>query len=356
MAELGAGWSYKKAIVVDQTDDIGATNYQMKITVHYGGADVDDNEATGVIHTPNASVADFDDLRFTQSNGTTLIDYWIESKTDSNNAVVWVEIPMLDDAADTTIYMYYGNAGASAVGTSQEMGTATFTLFDEFTVDLAKWTVDVGVLNTDYVLDTANSLIKFRMSSAATNIKSDNAYAVNKRVRFRSKADDSGAILTGTITFANGYDDARDDSIIFQHYLDGYQYWTTYDGGTIDSAGFKNQAFTAGQWYLTDFLWTATGVSVYINNSLKDTFTNKIPNANLNVRLNGYYGADYTYLDWVFVANYTANEPTWSSFGAETSATGWANIAKVNGIASADMAKVNGIAVADIAKIYGVAV
>ena len=36
--------------------------------------------------------------------------------------------------------------------------------------------------------------------------------------------------------------------------------------------------------------------------------------------------------------------------------TGWANIAKVNGIAATDLAKIFGIAVADIAKINGVAV
>ena len=36
--------------------------------------------------------------------------------------------------------------------------------------------------------------------------------------------------------------------------------------------------------------------------------------------------------------------------------TGWANIAKVNGVTATDLAKVNGIAVADIAKINGVAV
>lgn len=35
---------------------------------------------------------------------------------------------------------------------------------------------------------------------------------------------------------------------------------------------------------------------------------------------------------------------------------GWANIAKINGIAAGDIAKINGIAVADIAKINGVAV
>jgi hypothetical protein len=36
--------------------------------------------------------------------------------------------------------------------------------------------------------------------------------------------------------------------------------------------------------------------------------------------------------------------------------TGWANIAKVNGVAAASIAKVNGVAVASIAKVNGVAV
>ncbi|MGA2159969.1 MAG: hypothetical protein ABSG90_12220 [Dehalococcoidia bacterium] len=40
----------------------------------------------------------------------------------------------------------------------------------------------------------------------------------------------------------------------------------------------------------------------------------------------------------------------------DPAATGWANIAKVNGITSSGLAKVNGIAVASIAKINGVAV
>ena len=39
-----------------------------------------------------------------------------------------------------------------------------------------------------------------------------------------------------------------------------------------------------------------------------------------------------------------------------TYTSGWANIAKVTGVASADIAKVNGVAVASIAKVNGVAV
>jgi len=44
------------------------------------------------------------------------------------------------------------------------------------------------------------------------------------------------------------------------------------------------------------------------------------------------------------------------SLYATGATAGWANIAKINGIAAGDIAKINGVAVADIAKVDGVAV
>lgn len=59
-----------------------------------------------------------------------------------------------------------------------------------------------------------------------------------------------------------------------------------------------------------------------------------------------------------------AGAQTYSTNGAElfdfslygTGLTGWANITKINGIASTDISKVDGIAVADISKVNGIAV
>jgi hypothetical protein len=45
-----------------------------------------------------------------------------------------------------------------------------------------------------------------------------------------------------------------------------------------------------------------------------------------------------------------------SLYGTGSTVTGWANIAKVNGVTSSSIAKVNGTAVASISKINGVAV
>ena len=67
-----------------------------------------------LIFKPRAQ-ADFDDILFTSSDGTTKLDHQIESYTSGTGTLVaWVEIPSLSSAANTVIYMYYGNAAATA--------------------------------------------------------------------------------------------------------------------------------------------------------------------------------------------------------------------------------------------------
>jgi len=65
-----ASWTKRKAITVTENSGSTLTNYQVKITVSY------DSDMQ----------ADFDDIRFTDSDGSALIDYWLELKTDSTTA------------------------------------------------------------------------------------------------------------------------------------------------------------------------------------------------------------------------------------------------------------------------------
>src|SRR3989338_7734127 len=54
------------------------------------------------------------DLRFTDSDGTTLLSYEIEKWDETGNSFVWVKIPQIDASSSTDyIYMYYGNASAT---------------------------------------------------------------------------------------------------------------------------------------------------------------------------------------------------------------------------------------------------
>lgn len=67
------------------------------------------------------------DIRFTSSDGITLLPHWTEEWNDPVSATIWVRIPQIG-ASGTRIFMYYGNDSASEGGN----GSATFDFFDDF--------------------------------------------------------------------------------------------------------------------------------------------------------------------------------------------------------------------------------
>ena len=106
-------WTARKTITVTGSAAGAQTNYPVKVTVAYAGG----------------MKPDFSDLRFTDSGGTLLLSYWVEAETNSSTAVVWVKVPSVPIAPNTTtIYAYYGNPAAVSLSN----GDTTFTLFDTF--------------------------------------------------------------------------------------------------------------------------------------------------------------------------------------------------------------------------------
>lgn len=77
------------------------------------------------------SKVDFTDVRFTSSDGETLIDHWIDSGTLISGLEVecWFEVPTIPASpGSATIYVYYGKEDATDVSS----GSNTFTVFDDF--------------------------------------------------------------------------------------------------------------------------------------------------------------------------------------------------------------------------------
>ncbi|OQB08278.1 MAG: hypothetical protein BWY21_01355 [Parcubacteria group bacterium ADurb.Bin216] len=88
-------YTKRKEISINNTSGSALADYQIKMTISY------DSDMQ----------PDFDDIRFTSTNMFTPLNYWIESKTDSATANIWVKVPSIPTAG-TTIYMYYGNSSA----------------------------------------------------------------------------------------------------------------------------------------------------------------------------------------------------------------------------------------------------
>lgn len=118
-----SGWNYRTRHVINHATGAG-TNYQVSITVHYGGGAASDDD----VYTDRGCRTDFGDIRFTDDDKTTELDYWMESKTDSDNAVFWVEVADDLSSEDQTIYVYWGESESSENGTTPHNPDEHWTL------------------------------------------------------------------------------------------------------------------------------------------------------------------------------------------------------------------------------------
>ena len=70
-------------------------------------------------------------------DGTTLLDYWIESWDNlGDTAIVWVKVPSVPALGTATLYMYYGNPSANDAAD----GSATFAFYDDFNTPIVTGT------------------------------------------------------------------------------------------------------------------------------------------------------------------------------------------------------------------------
>jgi hypothetical protein len=119
-------WNERQRIQIADNAGTTSTNLPVQLNVTY---DTD-------------MLADFDDLRFTDSSGTTTIDFYLESYVASVSAVVWVEVPTLSANGTTDVFMYYDNATA----VSSSTGTTTFSVFDDFEDgNISEYSGDTGL-------------------------------------------------------------------------------------------------------------------------------------------------------------------------------------------------------------------
>jgi hypothetical protein len=136
VAWLPPGWDYRKSHTINGSPVGLLTNYPIRIVVNYGSG-IDSGED---VYVDNNSRSDFGDVRFTSSNGSTQLDYWIEEKIDGNYAVFWVEVDSIPSSpGSTTVYIYYGNV----VGTTTSNGRNTFDWLDDFFLDSSA-SYDIG--------------------------------------------------------------------------------------------------------------------------------------------------------------------------------------------------------------------
>ena len=131
MAWMDSNWQYRQKIRIKNDSGSALTDYQIKVKI--------DNWK----HFFANAKSDGSDIRFTSGDGTTQLNYWIESFDSTNKrAIVWVKVPSIP-TGESFIYLYYGNSAAA----DNSNGENTFEFFDDFngtSLDTSKWTDNGG--------------------------------------------------------------------------------------------------------------------------------------------------------------------------------------------------------------------
>lgn len=303
-----SGYTYRKQLFVSSPTSAVA-NYQIKLQAAY---DWDETDKTGILIPAGHVSAAYNDIRFTTSDGETLLDYWVESTTTTNTAaVIWVEFNSIG-VTPTPFYVYYGNAAA----TSGSNGTNTFLFFDHFndeTVD-AQWSTSGAPTETGTILTLnasaegiiSTSTYTYKRFRASVNIPSNSNTNYRNWFGFKGNLNqnaDKSAIITpigaaGTTMWRLSYYDAWEQTSDGTGYTDAY---VTYQ---ID-----RRSASVDWWY---------------NDVNVGTHFTEVPDTALNVVFfNGRtvnYKGPFT-VDWVFISELINTEPTVLYVGEETQDT-----------------------------------
>jgi hypothetical protein len=300
-------WQYRKSHVINNATGAG-TNYQVRITVHYGSDNDDDED----VYLNGKCQPDFDDIRFTDDNGTTLLDYWLEEKTNSDNAVFWVEVA--DDLSSTnrTIYIYYGNSGVSSLSS----GTNTFDYFDDFEGsslgDDWQSSGTITVTDSEVTLDQNDS------------IYSNTQFGAGYAVRAKTKATEQDTVF---VKFSNSHALSPEDWIDITNNdsenndnFDAFRYRTGYNygaGGGHINLGVDDMEDFRNTYHVYEIQRASDIVKYSQNDNYMANHTVWIPPDSLGVGFAVWDSSQASTLtgDWILVRKYVDPEPSHDDWG-----------------------------------------
>jgi len=297
-------WQYRRAITINNTVAQTLTNYTVLVVV---------NTATLISQGKLQNTCA--DLRFTDSDGTTLLSYWIESGCNTANTRVWVRVPSIPASSTKTIYMYYGNPTAPPASNGYE----TFPFFDDFTTLRGGWAF---IPQQNALWGVSNGWMYLKRDGAGNGGTIYWQYPINLSisgnvgVRVISyayvEANPGNAVYEIFISFPTLTDLQNYANMIFRT---GNSLWNDQRWALCTGVGktVTNTYVSSNTYYHVMLAVTGSSQKLYINNTLLASRTDTLSTTQIYFRLiwggaDAYYYAYY--FDYVVYTYYVEPEPT----------------------------------------------
>lgn len=310
-------WTYKKELSISNA----SSDYQMQIQIWK--EDGYDDAINGIIDCEDHCNNNFSDIRFVDSNQTSLLPYWIEnisSEGGDHYVIIWVKT-----SGEDSIYLYYGNSNASL----ESNGNETFIFFDDFNnFDEDIWDEydqnDVATISAeDGLLHIAFGDVSSGSSAGALT---NETVAVDGLVVAKLKGERGSNDLNIPLSLSAriDYPSNKIDNI-YRHTKRYFREFTSE--GISHEDQYCSDSYPALEWrvfYIKKLQdWQGAGAfSDFYNGvrlgdeslgdyTINDAFYLVISARTFNDGLD-------CYCDWIFVAKYDSVEPTWSAFYEES--------------------------------------
>lgn len=309
------GYAYRKSITLSRASGI-VNNYQMKLLLG------ESSGATGEsVDCGGHCLSTFDDIRFTTSDETTLLDYYIETVSGvspNQLATIWIEFDTIG-TTDTTFYMYYGKANAIAYSN----GTNTFVQFEDF-----EWGTD------EDNVDTSGGSVTWNKSVAGTStakIDTGQFYTGNKSLRLYRDGTNSLSAYFSQVAgsaYAISWMMRKDGTAsAYVYHGDGSNYiklnaWTNeviYINGSTTARSCL--ATTWQKYELTELNFSTKVVDIWLEGEkIKDNGAMTVGASDHDtIEFYSAEGTNNIWIDNVIVRQWVAVEPVWGAWGAESS-------------------------------------
>ncbi|MEM4161256.1 MAG: DUF2341 domain-containing protein, partial [Thermoplasmata archaeon] len=301
-APLCPGWPYYRAVRLDnRANPETLWNYTVNLTLD-----------TASLIAQGKMRSDCGDIRFTDANGVQ-IPYWIESGINTNTTLIWVKVPLIEDATTTTIYLFYGNLSAQSTANASQ----TFLFFDDFeSGNLNNWsTVTDGIWNISGVSHQGNySMVANGYPGNGTK------YIVAKNLNIRNVvleawwrlSNISGTDVSQCVRASNGVP-INDYEVNWE--LSDWALAKMLNDNWTRISSTTSSSPNPNTWFKVSVIINASEMKFLINDSQIlpasgwQTMGNEIPNGSIALRTWRVPSGHYWWIDDVRVRNYTEPEP-----------------------------------------------
>lgn len=286
------GWGYRQSHTITGSSGAG-TGYQIRVVIDFGSGSSSGNTC----YVDGDCQTDFDDIRFTDNDGDTVLDYWLFEKIDSDYAIFWVEV--LDNLdTDQIVYVYYGNDDAVSLSD----GDDTFYFFDEFSGS--------SINTTKWAHDTSDCVVSGGIMTMTTSGASDHWIEMNSAnyaylsSPFDYAMDFSAKFYASTWSYVGFRQVSRGNDCTIFYYASTNDLIFTRDSGGTTSQGSE---WTVGSWYDFSITLDSSEASFYVDGVEQNNspLTTNLPDTNQGININvGNLDAKVIQLDYIFLHKY----------------------------------------------------